>query len=288
MKNLLLILSLALISTTVFAKAVHYKELPSNTFFKHLNTNLDSLFSREDLKNKIEKKYLAKELNHYYVDAERTNFIAYWKIYQNSWHSIDLNNDGTSEIIFQGVYEKNDQEEYTEIYIQKDGTLELIYLEQGELNAYQINPFTNEIDLFTHEYPCCEKYIHNIVRLRLVQGKIKESNKVFLGREGHDMQGPFFPSNFKSSSNFEKLSSSTPLYWSDSIVKIDAYKTVGKIIPSNKIATFPEHSYFKVLGKHGKWTFVLISAIATDEKSQSINTKNIEYVPIYGWMRLED
>lgn len=288
MKTITCILFIVLFGSLSKAKEVHFKNLPANTFFAHLSTNLDSLYENKNIKNTIKQEYLSKELNHYLVDNKRNMFDTYWELYKNSWHTVDLNNDGELEYIFQGKYESDDKQEYTEIYKQQGAQLKLIYLEEGEIKAYQTNPFTGEVILYTHEYPCCEKYIHNIVKLRLVKGKIHEKKKVFFGRETKDMQGPFFVDTFKNEKNYALLDGRKTLYWSDSIINNNAFKTVGKVIASNKICSFPKGTPYKVVGYKNNWCFVLITGLAIDEKSLSINTKNIEYTPIYGWMHLED
>lgn len=200
MRKIVLLLTL-LLSTPLFAANVVYKELPL-TLVNGLQKNIDSIWLQDlGLKDKVKAIYNEKRINHYLIDSDRQQFEAYFENYKQYWHAIDLNQDGELELVFQGYYEKGDDREYTEIYCLEGNNYKMKYAEIGALLGYKVNPYSGEIVLYTHEYPCCESYTHTINTLRLISGTIKSKAKFFIARDKGDMKGNFFPTRL----NFPKL-----------------------------------------------------------------------------------
>ena len=267
------------------AAGVVYEHLPLH-LINNLQTQVDSIYLASPEKEKIIKDlYEQKIINHFLEDEERKNFPKYYDLYAKYWHLVDLNQDGKPELLFQGKYEFTDDRAYTEIYTKEVENYQLNYVEIGALIGFKINPFSNEIVLFTHEYPCCESYTHNLTQLRFIGGEIKAKKKFFIARDKGDMKGKFFPDSLSFKSTYEFTTTVTTIYWSDSPILTDAFTGGFRRLENNIICRFPKNTSYKPLAETETALYVLITGNPKVETGLPINPSNLEMLPIYGWIQ---
>ncbi|SFT42514.1 hypothetical protein SAMN05216474_0493 [Lishizhenia tianjinensis] len=278
----LIVLSFSFISK---AAGVVYEHLPLN-MIHGLRTHVDSVFiATPELKEAVKTLYTGKMINHYLEDDGRENFETYFSLYKEFWHFIDLNQDGQLELLFQGKYEATDDRAYTEIYTLSENKYVLSYVEIGALLGYKINPNNNEIILYTHEYPCCESYTHNISTLRFIRGEIKVKKKFFIARDKEDMKGEFFPDSLHFKGTYQISKQEIALYWSPTPITENAFVGGIRRLQTNLICHFPEHTLFRILAETPDAYYILITGKAKEENGLPINVANLEMIPIYGWIQ---
>lgn len=281
----LIFLLLSSLSLKSFAAGVVFEHLPIQ-MIAGLQLNLDSIYLNTNSKETtIKKLYHRKLINHYLVDDERKDFESYYALYEKYWHFVDLNQDGTLELLFQGKYEKNDDRAYTEIYTLHQNEYTLNYLEIGALLGYKINPNSKEIILYTHEYPCCESYTHNISTIRFINGKIKARKKFFIARDKGDMKGNFFPEKLNFQKAYNLLPKTSTIYWSTNPINEEAFKGTVRRLKSNIICRFPKNTVYRILAESNNAYYVLITGHPIPEKDLPINVANLKMVPIYAWIQ---
>lgn len=214
----------------------------------------------------------------YDVNAD---FEKYFTRYDKDFQLIDLDKDGSPELIYNGYMHGEDPKEYLEIYSFKSGKPKQLYADAGFLMAYKIQPNTGEVLLFSHQYPCCSNGSHFISRIRLVEGKTQLVKRFFVARR-HDMKGNFFPGKINDSGKYRVLSKKTVLRWSSEVIGTDAW--TGRT-QENRICDYDKGSVFKVLAIRGRWKFVLVKSQPVNEQGNMvIRPDNFTDTWIYGWI----
>jgi hypothetical protein len=208
-------------------------------------------------------------------------FVNYYKQFASLYQLIDLNNDQIPELIFNGYADEEKEKEHLQIFTTIKGELVSVYNEIGHLLAYKIHPNTKEVLLYHHQYPCCENASHNLNRLRLVDNKIVQLKRYFLGRD-HGMLGRFFPDKSVFSGKFYQTKSKTVLHWSPEEINKAAWPRRSE---KNIIANYPDSTIYSVLAEKGRWRFVIMHGAPLTEENRVINPSNFSNTWIYGWIK---
>ncbi|MDF3026513.1 MAG: hypothetical protein K0S23_820 [Fluviicola sp.] len=208
-------------------------------------------------------------------------FVNYYKQFAPLYQLIDLNNDKVPELIFNGYADEEREKEHLQIFTTIKGELVSVYNEIGHVLAYKIHPNTKEVLLYHHQYPCCENASHNLNRLRLVDNKIVQIKRYFLGRD-HGMLGRFFPDKSGFSGKFHQTTAKTALYWSGEEINKAAWPGRSE---KNIIANYPDSTNYSILAEKGKWRFVIMHGAPLAEENRVINPSNFSNTWIYGWIR---
>ncbi len=246
-------------------------------------TDYDSVLflDEEFLKYELKIMFDNNLLDHPFTKLEdsKNTFENYWNKYKYNWRKCDLNKDDRFELFFNGITNWSDSTESFQIYELKDIDYELVYNHIGNLIAYKIQPFTKEIILFHHKYPCCDNASHYINSVRFLKSKIHLRQKYFVAREG-DMKGNFFPEAVFYEDLYSLTKKNTRVYWSDKKIW-RAWKRSG----SNQITKYKEDMPYKVLAVKDGMKYVLISGQPIIEANKVINPANFESVKIFGWIK---
>lgn len=222
-------------------------------------------------------------LNHEGTRAFSTtaNFNTYYAVFKERFYLIDLNNDGTPELVFQGFVSRDDEKEHVEIFRSVNGELTRIYEEVGHILAYKIHPNTQEVLLYHHQYPCCLNASHNLNRLRLVAGKMQAVKRYFVGRETGDMKGVFFPGKSHFPSNLKETKKEVQLRWSGSVIIKNAWI---RRVQANVIAPYKKGSLYMVLAEENGWLFVRMQTPPEIGDNKVVNPNNLQETAVYGWL----
>lgn len=211
----------------------------------------------------------------------QASFENYWRRYRPYWYRLDVDRDGVFELIFSGPAIKSDEKEYFHLFVRQKGKWVNPYWEDGHFAGYQVHPRTAEIILIHHNYPCCYNASHQIVKVRLLAGKIHQNKKLLLAND-QLMKGTFFPDKADFKRKTEQLQKETPLLWSNAIIPTDAYRP-GE---SNLITVFPKFSRYRVLAQEGQWYYVeFLDAPPEKRYSKVINPDNLRNVHLVGWIQ---
>lgn len=279
------IASLLILTSESFLAAVSMTRVNPHLFVNQAQTDFSLIANSGD---QVKRKIVKNLFDQHVLDHDGTpnlelnaNFERYYEQNKNHFLLLDLNQDGKSELIFQGFTSATDDKEYTEIYRLNHGKYELQYREVGHLLAYKIHPNTKEIVLYQHKYPCCSAMSHNIFVLRLLDGKFHKKSKYFLARDT-GMKGDFFPDSVNFPSNYERLSTDHKVYWSDSVILEGA----SRQSPSNQLITYPAGTVYQILTKKGTWSYVLIRGNCVSEKSLIVNAENLSQMALFAWIKV--
>ncbi len=277
-----------MINTASLFASVEMTRVDPHLFISNPETDFEAITENNpSLKEKMVSYLFENDmLNHEQTKAFDSNasFAAYYKHFGPLYRLIDLNHDQLPELIFSGYPASGEEKESLEIYTTVQGNVIRIYYEVGHLLAYKIQPNTNEILLYHHQYPCCLNASHNLNRLRLVNGKIQTYKRYFLGRD-KDMVGPFFPKQVNWNGKYHSIKKEKVLFWSPAMVEQNAW--LGRT-PENKIATYDSTSVYTVLGEENGFEFVLMHGAPVSSKvNRVINTDNFKEIWIYGWIKKE-
>ncbi len=238
----------------------------------------------EALKEKWVRSLFDRDLlNHEGTRAFSTTagFDAYYAAFKEKFRLIDLNSDGTPELVFEGFVSRDDEKEHIEIYRSSNGELTRIYDEIGHVLAYKIQPNTQEVLLYHHQYPCCLNASHNLNRLRLVEGKIQSVKRYFVAREAGDMKGRFFPEKSTFSNRLKATKKEVDLRWSGAVISKDAWT---RRVPSNIIAPYKKGSLYKILAEENGWLFVRMQTPPEIGENKVVNPGNLQETAVYGWL----
>lgn len=283
MKHILL--TLVLFPVIAFA-SVDMTRVDAALFIHEPQTDLSAIETKDAaLKEKwVRLLFDGDKLNHELSKAYDTeaHFEAYYKVFGARYRLIDLNRDGQPELLFEGFVAAADDREHVEIYRFEKGALKKIYDELGHILAYKIQPNTQEVLLFHHQYPCCLNASHNLNRLRLIAGGLQMVKRYFLGRNAGDMRGKFFPDEVKFTGKYRETHKTVELRWSGSVIEKDAWV---RRAPENIIARYEKGSVYTILGEENGWYFVLMHAEPIQEQSVVVNTANLKEMAVYGWIR---
>ena len=105
----------------------------AKTDFKEIS-NMDPKKKKELVKALFDERLLEHE--HTLSFETNATFEKYYAKQKNNFLLIDINQDGSNEIIFQGYVIDFSEKEYTEIYGLIDGAYKRIYQQIGHLLAY--------------------------------------------------------------------------------------------------------------------------------------------------------
>lgn len=276
----------------VFCKSVqsfavtHMTRVNPGLFINQPKTDFETIrYKDEKLKKILIKELFDLDLvDHFGSHAYdlSAKFEDYYERYKNNYYCLDLNRDSIPEIIYSGFFSAEDDREMMEIYSRQNGKMKNVFKQIGHLLAYKIQPNTNEILLYHHQYPCCDNASHNLNRLRLIQGKVKELKQFFIGKES-DLVGPFFPEKSVFTGKSYASKGEIELRWSPAKIEVNAWK--GRT-PSNLISLYSANSVYTVLAKKGRWKFVLVKAVPLpDKKNRVINPDNFKDIFVFGWIK---
>lgn len=276
------LLLLFLFNYTTFSQStISLVRVPAKVFVNNGKTTFDSvLFVNKDIKKQVEKIFDRKILSH---DLALGNdpFEKYWEVFGNQWFWIKLKPELPPFLLFNGIVSLLDEKEYIELYdINKENNL--IYTNAGHLLAYKEHPFTKEIILFQHEYPCCQSASHNIIHIRYANDTIRVKERFFVGRDDGEMVGPFFPESVNHPKEYKTLKNKTTLRWSPETVNNNAF--IGRA-KSNVIIHYEEGAVYKVLQEVEGWQFVVMFNGISEEQSSVLNYTNFVNRPVYGWIK---
>jgi len=265
------------------ASTLSLVDVPANVFVNKGKTNLDSIFHRTGVESAVQEVFNQRILYHDYTLEinPNSNFETYWSVFENRWNFVDLNNDGTYELIMQGQNTNLDEKEFVEMYKKSTNGWEKIHSEVGRLLAYKIHPNTQKIILYQHRYPCCKSASHTIIAVRLLRDKIYTTSRFFVGRDNGDMVGPFYPDSVQYTSSFKLLKNKTLLRWSPKVVEENAFLGYSA---TNAIIHYDEGAIYKSLYSKDNWSFVLMYSGIVTEQAVVINPANFQFKPVYGWI----
>lgn len=267
-------------------------DVPPEVFINGSNNDLSNIFLSDiDLEGMVQKLYDTDLLPHkgaiYYPEAPEFN--EYWKAYSSHWNVVKLQpNSNQIELIFNGKLSTQDAKEAFELYtisIHDGENTGPIFRADGKLIAYKMSPFTSEIVLYIHDYPCCNSAGNNIIKLRVVNGETKPTKRFFIARDSEDITGPFFPKTSNFSNNIHQLNEDKDLHWSPENISQNAFKGQSN---RNFIGRFQAGSNYYILNQwDDNWQFVLLLNGIQQVQSAVINPINFENRPIFGFISKE-
>lgn len=286
--KLLILLLAVLYLNLVKGESATLTEIPANVFVENGKTDFDILWLSDcDIKSEVEKIFNTPNLLFHQgakTESPSNSFLTYWEKQKDNWKAIRFQKNGELSLIFTGKTFEYDIKENIEIYHQNEKTFKLVWSENGRLVAYHIHPYTKEILLFQHKYPCCQSSSHNLFRIRLINNEIISNNRFFVGRDTGDMVGPFFPEKAVHDRTFHELKEITTLRWSPA--KIDSNAFVNRS-ESNEIIRYNKGASYKILARQNNWLFVLMFSGIMEGPSAVMNYMNFINVPVYGWIKTE-
>ncbi|HLW38747.1 MAG TPA: hypothetical protein VKX31_00055 [Brumimicrobium sp.] len=258
-------------------------DIPHEVFIGNSFTDFDKILVQdESIAEKVKILHAYDELDHE-LTVRTNSFEEYWNAYRKFWYLIQFKKGNAPLLLFKGHKHSNDEREFVEIFdLEKQRGNRLQFSEVGKLLAYKINPYTKELVLFTHKYPCCRSASHNLYTIRQINHKIVHTDRFFVGRDRGDMVGPFFPEVANHTKEYKRLDKKTELRWSPAVVEEDAF--LGWT-PSNLIIHYNKGAVYKVLGEQEGWQFVLFSNGIAEEQSMMLNYTNFLNKGVYGWIK---
>src|SRR5690554_7677161 len=103
-------------------------------------------------------------------------FDEYWDRYKEQWFYIQFKENKSPMLLFHGLRNSDDEREYVEIYnMDKTINNRMVFSEIGRLLAYKKHPFTDELILFVHRYPCCKSASQDRKSTRLNSSHVRIS-----------------------------------------------------------------------------------------------------------------
>lgn len=286
MRKVLLLLFVCSLTLAALSETASLKEVPSNVFVNKGLTDFERiLLKNKGLKQKVEELFQVRNLLQHEsskVFDKKASFSKYWKQHQDNWFEVVFNKKGDKVLLYFGKVIQSDIKEHVEIYKEADGEYTRIWADHGNLLAYKFHPFTKELVLYQHKYPCCNSASHHIVQLRLIEGRIINKERFFVGRDNGDMKGPFYPDTVTFPKQFNQLEEKTMLRWSPAEITEDAF--TGRT-HENKIIHFNKGAIYQVFFSNDEWSFVLLFNGISEEQSMVLNHTNFKNRPVYGWIR---
>lgn len=258
-------------------------DIPQEVFVNNGRTDFSNILYQDDsLKEKVRILVNENELSHDF-SSDAAEFEKYWSVFKAKWHFIRFQKKNEPLLIFSGLKNANDEREYVEIFdLSKKLYYRQVFSEVGKLLAFQIQPYTQELVLFTHKYPCCKSASHNIYTIRQVNGDLHVNDRFFVGRDSGDMVGPFFPLSVKHSKKYYKLKERVALRWSPKIVEHGAFEEWTE---SNLMIHYEAGALYKILYDDKNWQFVLFLNGIAEEQSMMLNYTNFLNKGVYGWIK---
>jgi hypothetical protein len=256
--------------------------VPASVFVNEGKTNFDSiLYVNVKTQTEVKKLFDRKEFMHDLTLGD-TKFEKYWDVFGNQWFWVKMKPDMPPFLLFKGISSFMDEKEYVQLFNVQKSEKSLIFSNSGNLLAYKIHPFTNEIILYVHDYPCCQSASHNIINVRYSNGEIRLKDRFFVGRDDGEMVGPFFPETVEQPSSYKKLTAKTTLRWSPATVNNNAF--IGRA-KTNVMIHYNEGAVYKVLHENEGWLFVVMFSGIAEEQSTVLNYTNFINRAVYGWIK---
>ncbi|MEX1191056.1 MAG: hypothetical protein WEA99_03720 [Brumimicrobium sp.] len=256
--------------------------IPASVFVNKGKTSFEKiLYVDKTVKESIKKLFDLGEIYHE-LNYKNSTFDKYWEVFNNQWFLIKLNSKNPPLLLFKGFNSFMDEKQYVELYDIREEFQKRIFASAGNLLAYNKHPFTDEIVLFIHKYPCCESASHNIIRVRHINDKIVQSDSFFVGRDSGDMVGPFYPNSVDFPKTYKTLNKKTLLRWSPAVVEQGAFE--GRT-EKNEIIHYNKGAIYQVLKDQAEWQFVVFYSGIAEEQSMVINYTNFKIRPVYGWIQ---
>lgn len=257
-------------------------EVPVTIFVNGGNTNVSEiLLDQDNTKEKVEDLYNRREIVHDLTGPD-ADFNQYWEAFGDQWHWVQFRESDAPLLLFLGLNSFTDEREYVELYDPSKDKSPRLFANPGRLIAFKRHPFTDELILYTHLYPCCRSASHNIFTLRYINGEIKSKDRFFVGRDSGDMVGPFFPDSVYHDTSYYELTENTTLRWSPAVVTENAFEQRAR---TNIIAHYEKGAIYKILGEQDNWLYVVMFSGITDESTPVINPVNFKFKGVYGWIR---
>ncbi|MFA5573703.1 MAG: hypothetical protein WC994_01475 [Brumimicrobium sp.] len=285
-KSYYLIFTFLLITQTTISQNLNgpaLKDIPHEVFVNDGKNDFDKIFYKDETIEKHVRILHGNAETPHELSIESNSFDDYWSYYKNSWHLIRFKKDQEPFLVFIGKRSPFDEREYVEFYNPRNPVEEaIIYIAQAVPLAYKRHPFTGELILYLHEYPCCGFSSHNILTLRQIYDEIKSTNRFFIGRDLGDMVGPFFPNKVKFDKEYHTLKERTELRWSPAVVEEKAF--VGRT-ESNLIIHYEKGATYKILHDNGNWLFVIFYSGIAHELSKVMHYTNFLHTGVYGWIK---
>lgn len=277
---------LSILLTPIFAFSQvkpSLQDIPVGVFVNDGNTNISKVFTDlNETKAKVQVLFDKQEMIHE-LTGPNASFERYWEAFGSQWKWVRFREEDSPLLIFTGLNSYTDEREFVEIY-DPERKKSRLFAEPGRLIAFKKHPFTDEIILYSHRYPCCRYSSHNIYVIRYVNDEIKSKDRFFVGRDSGDMVGPFFPDSVSFTGTYKKLESKTLLRWSPEVVESNAFLERAH---TNAIIHYEKGAIYKELAVQGKWTYVLMLNGISEESSPVINHVNFKNKGVYGWIRNE-
>jgi hypothetical protein len=207
--------------------------------------------------------------------------------HSKSFHLVDLNADGTFELVFNGFDCDDVKNEFLYIYIKKEEKYGIAYTKKGNIIGYNVNPHTRELLLIHFNYPCCKNGTNNLNTLRLVDGQITEFRKEFFAGRKDFMKGPFLPDSIDRNGQIIKATKLIELRWSPERIDTLAWNRRSN---QNIIIAYPTSSKFRVLAeqknrKGEKWLFVISKSKPIQNKPYIVEPSSFINTRVYGWIK---
>lgn len=258
-------------------------EIPIDVFINGGETELDSIFIQNDqIKEDLRKLFSSNEAIYDRDWVQLVGFDKYWERYKDNWHYIKVK-PGDTLLVFSGLRRDGDDREFVSIYdMNKEPYQRQLYNDVGRIIAYKEHPFTKEIILFSHQYPCCQSASHTIYSFRFINNQLKVEKRFFVGRDSGDMVGPFFPNKVQFNGKFYQLKERTELRWSPEIVEKGAFLNWSD---SNLIIHYQKGAIYRKLYENKEWKFVLMLSGIAEEQSRMLNYTNFRNTGVYGWIK---
>ena len=258
-------------------------DIPVDVFVNGGKVNFDSiLFKDTVLKEKVRILHSYNELTHD-LTVQTNSFQQYWKRFAKNWYLIQFKKEEEPILLFKGFANVTDEREYVQIYdLEKERNQRMVFNTVGRLLAYKFHPFTDELILFVHEYPCCVSASHQVYRIRQIHGNIQHTNCFFVGRDHGGMVGPFFPEKVSFSGKYHQLTQKTMLRWSPAVVKKNAFPNWAE---TNEMIHYEKGALYKILHQQKGWQFVIFYNGISHEQSRVMNYTNFSNRGVYGWIK---
>ena len=284
MKNTLYLTLFVLFTTEVCAAPVVMPRVDVKIFVNKGKTDFDVAFNKNSEKKKAEVEWLFEnnQLKHDYSKAVNSElkFGPYWNLFSKNWFLVDLDKDGTEELIFSGKPLVSDEKEQFSLFVKYGAVWKEVFWDDGHLMAYKVHPNTGEIILYHHRYPCCQQFTHMIQKIRWVRNKVRSTKRYFIARDS-GIKGQLFPKKSRYPMSYVRLKKAKVLFWSKGKIKNDA----SIFAKTNSIIHYPKSSYYQVLAKENGWSYVMMVSPPKMEESPVANPLNLQDARYYGWLK---
>ena len=233
------------LSCSLSFAVIRFQRINPTVFSSVARTDFNVLFIEDEIALKSSVKVLF-ELNFLMHEGTQAydlaaNFEEYFQGYKKSWHLVDLNNDGTSELLFSGLTASFEEKESMTLFVQKRRQMGEAFRRNWIPDVFSCtSKYQGEKILVTHQYPCCAQYTHTVRRLRYLNERLYVQKKYMVATDSR-MKGDIFPDFIRYSKGYKKLKARTSLRWSSSKIEKDAFHASA----SNEVVRYEKGSLFE-------------------------------------------